>query len=81
MKAEIIVAILSLIGTLAGSFFGICRSNSLTIYRLKELEKKVAKHNCLIERVYKLEAESKAQHDDIEVLQRHDEEHQKNRST
>ena len=52
----IIVAILSLIGTLAGTFGGILTANKLTTYRIERLEEKVNKHNNLIERTFKLEA-------------------------
>lgn len=55
MDSTIIVAILSLLGTLIGSLGGIIASNKLVIYRIQELEKKVNKHNEVIERVYKLE--------------------------
>ena len=49
---EIIIAGMSLLGTLAGSFAG-----SLTQYRLRQLEEKVNRHNNLIERTFKLEQE------------------------
>lgn len=55
MNEAIIVAILSLFGTLVGSFSGIITANKLVNYRLQQLEKKVEKHNQVIERVYKLE--------------------------
>ena len=55
MPGEIIVAILSLIGTLAGSITAIMVSNKLTVYRIEQLEKKVNAHNNLVERTYKLE--------------------------
>lgn len=55
MDSTIIVALLSLLGTLIGSLGGIIASNKLVIYRIQELEKKVSKHNEVIERVYKLE--------------------------
>ena len=51
----IIVAILSLVGTLAGTFGGIMTSNRLTGYRIEQLEKQVEKHNSVIERVQVLE--------------------------
>ncbi len=51
----IIVALLSLIGTLCGSYFAQRKSTALIAYRLEELEKKVYKHNNLIERTYQLE--------------------------
>lgn len=55
MPSEIIVGLLSLAGTLIGSVAGIIASNKLTIYRIDQLEKKVDKHNQIIERTYKLE--------------------------
>lgn len=55
MPSEIIVGLLSLVGTLVGSIAGIAASNKLTIYRIDQLEKKVDKHNNLIERTYRLE--------------------------
>lgn len=57
------VAGMSLIGTLAGTFGGILVSNKLTTYRI-ELEQKVAAHNSLVERTYKLEGQmTEVQHD------------------
>ena len=38
-----------------GSLCGILTANKLTNYRIEQLEKKVEKHNQVIERVYKLE--------------------------
>ena len=55
MENEIVLSILSLFGTLAGSFAGIVTSGKLTNYRITELEKKVEKHNNLVERVFRLE--------------------------
>ena len=55
MSEVVIVAILSLIGTLIGSLTGILTANKLTNYRIEQLEKKVEKHNHVIERVYELE--------------------------
>lgn len=55
MQSEIIVGLLSLAGTLIGSIAGIIASNKLTLYRIEQLEKKVDKHNNLIERTYRLE--------------------------
>ena len=59
MTEAIIVAGISLVGTLFGTFGGIMASNRLTVYRLEQLEKKVEKHNNLVERVYNLESEDK----------------------
>lgn len=55
MTETVIVALLSLAGTLIGSLMGILTANKLTNYRIQELEKKVEKHNSVIERVYRLE--------------------------
>lgn len=55
MDSTIIVAILSLIGSLGGTFGGIVVSSKLTTYRIEQLEKKVEKHNTVIERTYALE--------------------------
>ena len=64
MPAEILVAVLSLAGTLGGSLLGVIASSSLTRYRIERLEKKVAAHNNLVERTYKLEGEmTEVQHD------------------
>lgn len=49
------LSVLSLIGTLAGTFGGIMTSNKLTGYRIEQLEKKVERHNNLIEKVQHLE--------------------------
>lgn len=55
MTETIIVGVLSMIGTLGGSLFGILAANKLTTFRIEELEKKVEKHNNVIERVVLLE--------------------------
>lgn len=60
MSETIIIALISLIGTLGGTFGGILVSNRLTTYRIEQLEIKVNKHNNVIERVYKIE-----QHDAV----------------
>ena len=58
------VAAMSLVGTLAGTFGGILVSNRLTNYRIEQLEKKVAEHNSVVERTYKLEGQmTEVQHD------------------
>lgn len=68
MPIEIIVSILSLLGTVAGSLGGILVSNRLTTYRIQKLEEKVAKHNNLIERMYKVEDSAKSAHHRIDEL-------------
>ena len=64
VETEIIVALLGLLGTLAGSFLGVMAASRLTNYRLQMLEEKVNKHNNLIERTFILEGQmSECQHD------------------
>lgn len=55
MPETVLVALLSLLGTILGTFGGILTANKLTNYRIEQLEKKVEKHNHVIERVYELE--------------------------
>lgn len=68
MPAEVIVAIFSLTGTLIGSIAGILTANKLVVYRLEQLEKTVAKHNTIVERVSLLEQDDKAQWKRIDEL-------------
>ncbi|MBQ4206736.1 MAG: hypothetical protein II621_00355 [Clostridia bacterium] len=55
MNDTVIVALISLAGTLCGTFGGILMSNKLTNYRIEQLEQKVEKHNHLVERTFRLE--------------------------
>lgn len=55
MPETVVVAVISGLCTLIGSCAGVLASQSLTQYRLKQLEKKVEKHNSVIERTFKLE--------------------------
>lgn len=64
MSETIIVSVISLIGTLGGSLGGILVANKLTNYRVEQLEKKVEKHNSIVERTFKLEGQvEELQHD------------------
>lgn len=55
MSSEVMVAIVSLIGTLGGTMGGIVVSAKLTNFRLEQLERKQEKYNTLVERTFKLE--------------------------
>lgn len=55
MNETIVVALISLAGTVLGSLLGIIATARLTTFRIEQLEKKVDKHNNVIERVYLLE--------------------------
>ena len=65
---EVFVAVLSLFGTLIGSLAGILTANKLTTYRIAELEKKVDKHNTVIERFALLEQDNRTQWNRIDDL-------------
>ena len=64
----IIVALLSLVGTLVGTYGGIRQANKLTAYRIQKLEDKVDKHNRVIERTYKLEENLSAFHNEFDTF-------------
>ena len=68
MTSEVLVAVLSLLGTAFGSVTGIMAANKLTNYRIAELEKKVDKHNTIIERFALLEQDNKTQWNRIDDL-------------
>lgn len=67
MSETIIIALISLLGTLGGTFGGILATSKLTNYRIEQLEKKVDKHNNLIERTYELEKDVEVIKNDIKV--------------
>lgn len=71
MTETIIVSVISLVGTLGGSLGGILVANKLTNYRVEQLEKKVEKHNSVVERTYKLEGRmTEAEHDIRDLKER-----------
>lgn len=66
--SAIIVAILSLFGTLIGAYLANRKTVALIAYRLEELEKKVQAHNNLVERVYRLEQGEEVTSERIKVI-------------
>lgn len=68
MNSNIIVALFSLAGTLIGTFGGIITANKLTNFRIEQLEKKVEKHNTIVERTYILERDLKTAFNYIEEI-------------
>jgi len=67
MPVEVTVAIIGLIGSAVGSFMGIAVNSRLTAYRIEQLEKKVEKHNTVIERTFKLEEAQAVMQEQIKV--------------
>lgn len=71
MTDIIAVALVSLVGTLVGTFGGIITASKLTNYRIEQLEKKVDKHNSFAEKIPLIQNDIKvANHriDDLEEL-------------
>lgn len=65
--ATVSVGLLSLFGTLLGSYWSNRKGQALIAYRLEQLEMKVNKHNNIIERTYKLEEDSAVQAEQIKA--------------
>ena len=67
MSEAVAIALISLLGTVGGSFAGVMATSKLSNYRIEQLEKKVDKHNNLIERVYNIEQSEAVMNEKIEV--------------
>lgn len=70
MTSEIVVALLALLGTLAGTFSGILTSSRMTAYKIEQLEKKVDKHNNFAQRIPIIEEKIKVINNRIDVLEK-----------
>lgn len=68
MTSTIVVAVMSLVGTCIGTIGGILTANRLTNYRIAQLEKKVEKHNNLVERMTVVEQSLKSVHHRLDDL-------------
>lgn len=55
MSGEVIVALITFLGSAIGTIGGIFATNKMTAYRIEQLEKKVDKHNQVVERMYEAE--------------------------
>ena len=69
MKAEIIIALISFLGTLIGTLGGIVASSKITSFRLEQLEKKVEEHNNFARRMPVLEEKIEVQNHRIKDLE------------
>lgn len=67
MTETIIVALISLVGSLGGVYLANRKSHALVAYRLEQLEKKVDKHNQVVERTYALEEKAALVDEKIKV--------------
>ena len=75
MDSSVIVAVISLVGTLGGSLGGILVSSKLTAYRLQQLENKVAEHNNFARRMPVVEEQIKVINHRIEDLEQEEKQH------
>ena len=64
MGDTVVVALISFAGTCIGSFAGM----NLIKYRISQLEKKVEKHNSVVERTFRLEDDMKYIKEEIKDL-------------
>lgn len=64
---NIVIAVLGFAGALAGAYFSNRKAQALMEYRLAELEKKVDKHNNLVERTYRLEEQGAVLEEKVKV--------------
>lgn len=69
MSDTIIVAVISLAGSLFGTFAGTFSGMKIISYRIEQLEKKVDKHNNFAERVPILEEQMKVANHRIDDLE------------
>lgn len=68
----VLVALISLCGTLVGSVTGVLVSNKLSTYRIEQLEKKLDKYannvDDMKERLVKVEMKAEAAHDRLDDI-------------
>jgi hypothetical protein len=69
MSENITIALITLLGSGIGSLIGILTSAKLTNYRIEQLEKKVEKHNSIVERTCLLEEQMKVANHRISDLE------------
>ena len=73
LSDAVTVALIGAGGSLAGALLGVMASFKLMAYRIEQLEKKVDKHNNLIDRTYKLEKGFEVLSQHVDDLHKHDE--------
>lgn len=68
MEPTVISSLVSLLGTLVGTFSGIYASSKLTIYRIEQLEKKVDRFASIEEKLFELEKHNAVQDERTETI-------------
>lgn len=69
MDSTIIVALISLVGSVIGTFSGIVASSKLTIYRIEQLEKRLDKYDDIEKRITAMERDNAVQESRIDRLE------------
>lgn len=67
MVTEVVTTIIGIVGSGIGSLIGIICNTKLTNYRIKQLEKKVDKHNQVVDRMYEAEKSISVIQEDMKV--------------
>ena len=67
MGIEYLPQLISVLGSAVGTFAGIMVNSRLVNFRIEQLEKKVDKHNKVIDRVYELEKRDAVVEEEIKV--------------
>lgn len=70
MTTEIIISLITLVGTVSTVVISNIAQSSLIKYRIGELEKKVSVHNNLIDRMYKAETRIEVLENDLDDIKR-----------
>lgn len=65
--SEVYIALIGLAGSAVGAAAGVILNTKLITYRIEQLEKKVDKHNHIVERLYDVEARLDVQEEKIAV--------------
>ena len=68
MTPEVLNALISAVAVIISGLISAVVSNKLMKYRIEQLEKKVDKHNSVIDRTYHLEAEVEVIENEIDNL-------------
>lgn len=68
MIPEVFTSLIGAVGSFLGTIAGIMINTKLINYRIEQLEKKVDKHNQVIDRVYKLEKQTAVINEDLKVV-------------
>ena len=68
MTPEVLHALINAVSVIVSGLIAAIVSNKLMAYRIEQLEKKVDKHNSVIDRTYHLEAQVEVLENEVENL-------------